>query len=627
MPAEGVPAAGWQQYLTDCIPALEQKYRGRNKRIKDIRDRRLNLIGPKIPKNFRVTATEFRAPLIRQLVRSSQALMAVRLPIPKRIPLSEDPKDLKTSSEIEKKLSAIYKRLLRKEDWYGQVTDALASDGEATWKLTIRKKEWSGTPRKRNARGAYSEPADAYNKRIGRTRREHFPIMVEHVASETYYPMAWDDEGSTEVMEITYREAAPLAHQYGLAPRDGKLVERNGAYGPVTTEKYPRACRYVQYRNTTHNVVMVDGVVVEETEHELGGTDYFHCDFAVNSIKDPTYATESIAEPLIRLQDAIENLITIQGNYAFLAGFPVGVLEPVTEDAIPEYDQGTVIKWEPGGTVQPPLGYRWRWVDPPAAGGDITAVRTFLMEMADRVSLAPILQGEAEQRMSATTASTLIAVGKSVFAPGLANLGRGFDHMGSRILWVTENVLKAPLPLWQEDANRWFELDPDEIDGYYELFHSLAPVIPIEQMQKTVWLAQGQSTGVVTKRRLREEGYGIEDPEGEDRAVRIEQLRDSPEYQTMLRQQMEKDILHDLGQQASPESQSTVAIQQALLAVGQALQALQQPQMPPGNGVMANPPSPAPGGPGAAVVPGIGRPMPVGPGAAIQAPPPEPVMP
>ena len=221
---------------------------------------------------------------------------------------------------------------------------------------------------------------------------------------------------------------------------------------------------------------MVDGVVVEEYEHGLGGTDYFHVNFATNSIKDATYETESIAEPLIRLQDAIESLITIQGNYSFLAGFPVAVLEPVTEDAIPEYDQGTVIKWEPGGTVQPPLGYRWRWADPPNAGGDLTAVRGFLMEMADRVSLAPILQGEAEQRMSATTASTLIAVGKSVFAPGLQNLGRGFDHMGARILYICDQVLKAPLPLWQEDAEKWFSLDPDEIDGYYELFHSLAPV-------------------------------------------------------------------------------------------------------------------------------------------------------
>ena len=215
MPVEGVPSAGWTSYLTDVIPALEAKYRGRNKRIKDIRDRRLNLVGPKIPKNFKITATEFRAPLIRQLVRSSQALMAVRMPIPKRIPLSEDPKDLKASSEVEKKLGAIYKRLLRKEDWYGQLTDALAADGEATWKLTVKTKDWTGKPR-----GEKEEAAD-YNHRTERTRRQHFPLAVEHIASETYYPLSWDDEGATEVLEITWREPQPLAHQYGLTPAMG----------------------------------------------------------------------------------------------------------------------------------------------------------------------------------------------------------------------------------------------------------------------------------------------------------------------------------------------------------------------------------------------------------------------
>ena len=87
---------------------------------------------------------------------------------------------------------------------------------------------------------------------------------------------------------------------------------------------------------------------------------------------------------------------------------------------------------------------------------------------------------------------------------------------------------------------------------------------------------------------MREEGYGLEDPDAEDKAVRIEQLRDSPEYQSMLKTQMQQDIMRDLGQQAAPAAQSTAAIQQALAAVGQALMALQQPQMPPGTASSCN---------------------------------------
>lgn len=610
MPVEGVPTAGWDSYLGDVIPGVQDKYKGRNRRIKDIRDRRLNLVGPKIPKNFKITATEFRAPLIRQLVRASQSLMAVRMPIPKRIPLTEAPSDQKESSEIEKKLKVVYQRLQRKEDVYGQITDALASDGEATWQLRVNRKGW-GDPR------GDDEEAKAYNERTQRIRRQNFPLSWEHVASDTYYPLAWDDEGVTEVLVITYREPQPIAHQYGLTPRDGKLVARNG-YGPVTTERYPKACRYTEYRNCTHAAIMVDGVVVDTYQHDLGSPDFFHVDFSTNSIKDPTWATESIADPLVRLQDAIENLITIQGNYAFLAGFPVAVLEPVSEEAIPEYDQGTTIKWEPGGTVQPPYGYRWRWADPPRAGSDLTAVREFLMEMSDRVALAPILQGQAEQRMSATTAATLIEVGKSVFGPGLQNLARGYDHMGSRILYLTEKVLRAPLPLWQEGEGKWFELDPDEIDGYYEVVHSLAPVIPMEQMQKTVWLTQGQQIGAVTMRRLREDGYGIEDPDQEDEEVQIEQLEKRPEFQNLLMTQFQRDIQADLGPQMQPQAQSMAAINQALVAIGAALQALQQPQMP--TGTPENPPA-GMGGPGAPVVEGMGgRPMNVPGGGQIQPP-------
>ena len=109
----------------------------------------------------------------------------------------------------------------------------------------------------------------------------------------------------------------------------------------------------------------------------------------------------------------------------------------------------------------------------------------------------------------------------------------------------------------------------DEVGGYYEVFHSLAPVIPMEQMQKTVWLTQGQQTGAVTMRRLREDGYGIEDPDQEDREVWIEKLEQGPVFQNAVNAAFMEDVKLEMGQSsAGGTTQSTMAIQQALMAVG-----------------------------------------------------------
>ena len=125
------------------------------------------------------------------------------------------PQAADNASKREKWLAASYRKMDRGKNIYARITDALVADGEATWKVYCKIHRWHVE------RGEYA--AEEYLNKVAETRRTHFPFAWEHVASTTYYPLAWDEEGLSEVLEITEREAFPLLHQYHLGRTGGRI--------------------------------------------------------------------------------------------------------------------------------------------------------------------------------------------------------------------------------------------------------------------------------------------------------------------------------------------------------------------------------------------------------------------
>ena len=174
----------------------------------------------------------------------------------------------------------------------------------------------------------------------------------------------------------------------------------------------------------------------------------------------------------------------------------------------------------PLGTVKAPPGYKWVPVVMPNFGEGLIRHRDFLMSMADDVRLAPILLGRIEHAQSGPTTSTQLDTAKSRFAVGTQNLrGAMNDHAGF-MLYVTDKVLRAPVPTqWmvtenekKEKHGEWVELDPKDIQGYYTIDHQLDPTTQLEKGIKSAQANNLFSLGVLPARiMLEENGYANPD--------------------------------------------------------------------------------------------------------------------
>ena len=519
------PPGGWADYIATLSKRLTEKYEARNKRIEDVFLRRTRQHKVEIPKEFRATAVEARLPLVEDLIRRVVGLVADRMPVPHVEPMQGQA----NSTLREQWLNTCYKRLNHDKDVFGEIVDALAADGQAVWKVRLKKHLWSQHgPRKKG------EDPQAYLSRVRKHHRMVFPFTWEHVATSTYLPTK-DDDGLAEVCEITTRETLPLAWKYNLVPDGSKLVvaEASMRPGEVAIGSYPDKVVYTEYWNRTDYVYLVGDTIVARGKHQYGRPPYFHALASVTSIKDPAYQGISIADPLLSLQDLLDSLITIQTNWAFLNGFPVGRLRPIGDDPMP-IDDKLVIEWVPGQTVAVP-GYLWEWTPAPPVGQDLNLLRVMLKELADQVSLAPILHGlPPGADSSGALANTMIAVAKSIFGPGVKNLARGFDDMAAFLMHQVE-ILGDDVPMFYKGQEaKWLELGPKDVDGYYEVEHELAPVVPAERQVLYGQLSNALSLNLVPPELVVEKGLGFENPEEILRQVEVGQARQWPEYRQLL---------------------------------------------------------------------------------------------
>lgn len=555
MPGSGLPKGDLEEYIVRVARRLQDKYTGRNDSIDEKWKRRRNEREPFVPEGFRETTQETKLPLIRDLIRRAQAIIGDRPPLPNVVPLRTGPESQMNADKRELWLAAAYQRMLQREDFHSMLTDAFSNDGECVCKVTPNLKGWGEDLKQKDGE------ADAeYNDRADTLRKRRFPFMGEHVATKTYFPCPPDEDGLCEVLEIAEHEAYTIADLYDLVPKKGKLVKPDGTeIGPVADKDYPSTCKVTTWINRTHYAILVDDKIVEKDTHDWGRPPYFHAYFSTTSSKDPAFLTESIADPVLELQDKLENMMTATENYIWLASFPSGYLEPASADAIPEFDNTgkKEIVMKPGKLgLNIPWGMVPKWMAPPPIGQDLRMYQDTLQKILDRVTLAPVLYGEIQGDISGPVQTSVVAIAKSIFGPGLANFARMYDEMAEFMQYCIENVIKEPVPVWQEymkenpggaivkrAASDWEELGPDDIKGYYSVAHKLSPIIPLEQQQKQIMLAAGVDRGVISEVRLVEEGFGISDPERELEKAAIDGYAKLETYKQMVFTEFEKRIM------------------------------------------------------------------------------------
>ncbi len=524
------PKGGWKNYILDLVQEAESLYKVRNDIYEDLHEHRMMRKPPTIPAEFEKSGVSFHAPLVYDLDRRIVALIN-NYPVPKRIPLTKGADAQAQSSKIEKWLSAFYREAFKSV--YPQVKDALVADGMGVFKVILDKHVWGGIER------GVGEEEDVFNNRVDNWRRSRLPFRIEHVASKTYCPIG---DGTDEVLEISHRSARPISRQYKLVSDGTRLVKPRDLGTKERSEEYPEKIKFIEYWNKTNYVYMVDETIVEQGEHNYGRPPYFPAYATITSSHNPSEQGLSFAFPLMSLEQAVNDVVTMRMNWERLNSYPSAVLEPISEDVMATFpEDAPEIEITPGGILNIPPGFKFRWVEAPSTGRGLVELQQLVTELADKVSLAPILSGISGSDQSNAALVTVATIAKSIFGTGLESLANAFDEAGAFVLELIDRFFSDSEPvsvfgIKNKKQGEWMELRPKDINGYYKVSHNVSAIIPAEQFQKGTVLNQAYSIGAVSMRYLREEGYALEAPEEMDDERFQEDFLKWPEVRTLLAQ-------------------------------------------------------------------------------------------
>ncbi len=517
------------QYIKELATFLERKYSARNERIQGTRDRRMMRHAPRIPEQYRATATDVRTPIVFDMARRAVAIMASAMPRPKIRPMDLTDQAQRHTSLGEEWLIEAYKRMGK--EVIHLLWDSMACDGVAVCKVYMDRHAWA--PRLREE----GEDAETYLEATDEHHRRNFPFLWEQVNSLTYYPV---EDGNEEVLEITNREDIPyLGRKYGLVPQNGKLVK--GRLGSVVPNwSSVTSVKFTEYWDTKRYIRMVGDEVVERGKHNYGRPPYFAAKAVLLSTHDPNDEGISCVTPLVPLQDLLDSLYTMKSNNASLGAFAYPTETLVSEELAMESSTSpaAAVKFEPGVILQARPGYRLEFMMPPPVGADLNQMASLVKGMIDELTLAPVVFGRSEREMSNAAMVTQIAAAQSIFNTAAYMMAEMFNQVArfllDRILDLDEEV-----PLWfsAEQGSPWKALGPKHIKNFWKVEHELDPVLPAARMQAALFMSSGYQAGHLPRRLVVEEGYGYHNPEEIMEERRLEELEMSVEVQAIIKQE------------------------------------------------------------------------------------------
>jgi hypothetical protein len=540
--------------VRELVTQVKKDYQGRDEHIKAVRERRFREHDVQVPEAYTDTAAERRHSLIYDFLRRVPALIASALPVPVVKPRSETKEAQDTSSKIEKWATMAQVLMSGSRPVWTQNVDSVPATGYGVLKVALDRHLFGGDTQKDD------ESDEDYSERLESHRRKNFPFSWDHVPTDNFYVVEEDNNGIVECLEITRRKAAPILKRYGLK-RDGRgnLTRKGAVVGARVSDDSAEdgTVEFVEHWTRTHVYYYVDGIKVGKTiKHDYGRVPYFVSFAQATSERDPKYASRSLADPLIEVQDRMDAMATMMENYTYLSSYPIPDLVKTDPQAPPLTSKANVT-FGIGVAPDKPDGYELRFITLPPVGSDLKEFYAQLKEEAAQLSLAPILYGLAPGAdTSGSALTTLIAVAKTIMGPGIDSIARQMGDAMGFVLELIETHLKADVPLYYEGDGKWMKIGPDDIKHYYEVQYELAPIIPAERAMRYNELSNAFAQGLATDVEVIEEGLGRPDPEQTVKGVHAMNLAKRPELQTMLIQQVMRDFGEALGM---PQGQGTPA--------------------------------------------------------------------
>ena len=313
----------------------------------------------------------------------------------------------------------------------------LVGDSESVIKVVHRPDAWANFPMRDP-----DEPAKDFNERTRKARKggvsNPFAARVvdrlQMVFGDGEYGDEWCIEYgmypvpylnsryghlSTEIAPVTQLGGTPQPEEFGTS---GVFNNFPGSYGGNTLK--------LEYFDARQWAVVINGKMAPGFPKENPYAPFI-----------PYFRTVSLPTlyALRFLVPALNELLTMKMNWAYLSAYPIPVIEALASadqmlQSLPVGDTGepspdAISKWKPGKEHFLPPGYTMRFLEPPKTGGDIDRMIDYIREMIDISGVPSVMRGVGGARQPGYAINQLMAASQLTYR----QLGQGLSRQQEMI--------------------------------------------------------------------------------------------------------------------------------------------------------------------------------------------------
>lgn len=522
-----------------------------------------------VPDAYKQIAKTIRTPFVRDtLMRTTTALNQ------KPYTIEIEPRDERQVSARAAELGIRWDTALREvldkeigENAAIESTKALIRDGESVLKVVHRPDAWASFP-EREA----DEEAEAYSGRADRYKKGQ-PVPFAWRVVDRLSMLFGDGEfGDDWALEYGEYPRTYLGQQYRMVETNEGLKDPKRLLGGK-----PKPQGYL-YSNTGRTVKL-----------EYWDADWWHVvidgEDAPGFPKKNPYSpripyfrakapdSESLLYSLLWLAPALDEVLTMKANWAYLSAYPNPRMQQVpnaiTMSPTGEDGQPTTLSWKPGKAIQVPVGWNLDFLAPPPAGKDLNDLVVLLRDLIDVAGIPSVFRGAGGDNQAGYAINQLIAAASLAFKLAGEALARQFERAFEFFHWMVAHIVDQPVPLLagpgaDGTGKQWLALRPGNgcttteagIEDLGPVTVTFRPTLPTDEQALAMIATQlvNSPKQLLSRRTAMKEYLHLDDPDSELDEIAVEMAMESPP----LQQKVMEEALQKAGL-ASPQAPASPA--------------------------------------------------------------------
>ena len=649
---------------------LQRQFRDRDTLYRDIDDTLFQQFLIEVPEAYAKTAIQVHANMALQIVQKVSAALSVNPPTVSFKPIGFGDTYQQNSTRRERFFEASWTRQEReaRRQLSRLFMWSLVAKGEGVLKTCERMKTVWNTyaddaesfSRQLESDGLDQQAQDlAYDKHTENLKLAlPYPIATTDVPPETFY-YTKNENGYTsfvEIKEVPYLEAlerfgAQLDSSgnvvspdswSGLDPRSAQLPIAE--WSRVMRSSGSNTLRCIEAWDEQVQVICLQGpnqrargldkaTLCRVTQHGYGDRylhtlrgPYFHALGSTTASRLPEHAGLSILFGYLQLFRLVDSLLTVQGNAAYLTGFPTWK-QTQPPGAIPGLpnppfgadgrEDATKQRLEPGKLYP----FDVAPIDQPTSGQDAAKLLANVQQLVEQ-AMPAAFAGAVGADTSGYALNQAAYLAGLAFNPIVSNAEVALAERIGFESWLIENRIGEAVYAWGEQEGKkggrgagqikgsWLKIDPEDLHGVHRYDVRLSPSTPSNEIIQIRSIGEKMQLKLITYENAVEEAGG--NPDEVEESWLLHDLKGSPEIQ----QQLKNAVFQKLGtiqaQQLGKPGMPTLQEMAGGSPNGPPTSVPGTPGTPPSGGVGGMPgnpvPSPGQGLPFAPPRPGPGMP-------------------